>query len=101
MARQHASDFFSGLQTEIATAPEPAAPALQQILSERDALITALSRSNPEAPSLLAQMFNRYRVAMGRSDVTRGIEPTTPATDSPIPVDSPPDSLLPTTTTGS
>jgi hypothetical protein len=99
LARQHASDFFSTLQTEIGDAPESATTALQQVLGERDAMITALSRSNPQAGPLLAQMFNRYRVAMGKSVGPRAIEPTTPpAADSLLPVDSPRDTVSRATT---
>lgn len=103
LARQHASDFFSGLQASVTDASESATPALQQVLAERDAMITALSRSSPEAASLLAQMFNRYRAALGRppADQTREPTVTAPAPDSQPPVDTPRDSLLPTTTTGS
>ena len=103
IARQHASEFFSGLQSAVGAAPEAAAPVLQQMLGERDAMITTLSRSNPQAGPMLAQMFNRFRAAMGRSVGPQGTEPTTPPpVDSPVPADSPRDTTPPvTTTTGS
>lgn len=65
LGRQLASDFFTGLQQSIAGAPESARTALDEILAQRDQMITALSRSNPEAGSLLSRLFLRYRVAMG------------------------------------
>jgi hypothetical protein len=103
LARQHASEFFSGLQTAAGDAPEAAVPVLQQMLGERDAMITTLSRSNPQAGPLLAQMFNRFRAALGRPVGPQGTEPTTPPpADTQIPVDSPRDTTPPvTTTTGS
>jgi len=99
-ARQQASSFFSGLQASIDRAPTTATASLQQILSERDETITALSRSDPQAPSVLAQMLNRYRSALGRT-VPSETAPVTPPPDSPAAIDTPRDSLLPTTTTGS
>ena len=64
-ARRLASDFFSGLQTAIPTAPASAQPQLQQIQAQRDVRITELSRSNLESGGLLAEMFRSYRAAMG------------------------------------
>jgi hypothetical protein len=64
-ARRLASDFFSGLQPAIPTAPAAAQPALHQIQAQRDAMITELSRANLESGGLLAEIFDRYRGAMG------------------------------------
>lgn len=64
-ARRLASDFFSGLQAAIPTAPAAAQPALHQIQAQRDAMITELSRANLESGGLLAEIFDRYRGAMG------------------------------------
>jgi hypothetical protein len=65
IARQFASEFFSGLQAEIGRTTGERRQALQEILQQRDAMITALSRGDPQSGSLLAQLFFRYRIAMG------------------------------------
>jgi hypothetical protein len=103
-ARRLASDFFSGLQAAIPTAPASAQPALHQIQAQRDAMITELSRANLESGGLLAEIFDRYRGAMGEpvgpipapsaqppaGDTTTPVEttppaPTPPATQTPPP----------------
>jgi hypothetical protein len=87
IARQLASRFFSGLQTEVANARDDRRPALTDILQRRDAMITALSRSDPQSGSMLAQLFVRYRIAM---DEPVGPEPG--VTSPPGPTDTaPPD----------
>jgi len=91
-ARRLASDFFSGLQQAIPTAPAAAQPALQQIQAERDAMITELSRANLESGGLLAEIFDRYRGALGEPvgpiPAPSGQPPTgdtTPAQTTPPP----------------
>lgn len=67
IARQLASDFFGGLQNDIASAtPEQLAP-LEEILQQRDAMITALSRSDPQSGAMFASLFIRLRIAMGET----------------------------------
>lgn len=65
LARQLASDFFSQLQNHVDRAPADRQQTFREILSSRDAMITALSRSDPQSGSMLAQLFMRYRIAMG------------------------------------
>lgn len=65
IARQLASDFFSGLQQNIGRAESAQQSVFQEILAQRDAMITALSRSDPQSGSMLAQLFVRFRVARG------------------------------------
>jgi 4-hydroxy-3-methylbut-2-enyl diphosphate reductase IspH len=65
IARQFASDFFSRLQSDIGQATGERRQALQEILQQRDAMITALSRGDPQSGALLAQLFMRYRIALG------------------------------------
>lgn len=65
LARQLASDFFSSLQQHVERAPADQQPAFREMLERRDAMITALSRSDPQSGSMLAQLFMRYRIAMG------------------------------------
>jgi len=66
-ARQLASDFFTRLQAAAAQAPSAGQPQLQQILSQRDQVITQLSRGDAQAGPILADLFVRYRVAIGES----------------------------------
>lgn len=65
-ARQLASDFFTGLQSSIAAAPVSAQGTLHDILSRRDGTITALSRADAQSGPALAQMFVRFREALGQ-----------------------------------
>lgn len=64
-ARRLASDFFSMLQAEIGNAPASARSQLEQILAQRDAMITELSRANLESGGLLADLYSKFRTAMG------------------------------------
>jgi hypothetical protein len=65
IARQLASDFFNGLQADVGRAPEGARAPLTEILAQRDAMITALSRSDPQAAPQLVRLLMRYRLALG------------------------------------
>jgi hypothetical protein len=85
IARQLASEFFTGLQTDLERAPEQRQPELRRILAQRDVVITAASRSDPQSGSLMAQLYNTYRVAFGDA----------PVSAQPAPVPAP----VPTTTT--
>lgn len=67
IARQLASDFFTGLQQEAVAGSDEQNDALQEILQQRDAMITALSRSDPQSGAMLAQLFVRLRIAMGET----------------------------------
>jgi hypothetical protein len=86
ISRQLASDFFSGLQRELGRAPGEARAALQEISEQRDSMITALSRSDPQAGAMLAQLFTRYRIAMGKP-----VGPNADAVPAPSPVPGPTD----------
>jgi hypothetical protein len=83
-SRQLACDFFTGLQVNVSGAPETARAPLTELLGQRDEIITALSRSNAEAGSLLARMFIRFRIAMGER-----VGPQTPSTDSIVGTEPP------------
>lgn len=90
ISRQLASDFFSGLQRELGRAPgEGSAPgearaALEEISEQRDSMITALSRSDPQAGAMLAQLFTRYRIARGKP-----VGPNSDAAPAPAPAPGP------------
>lgn len=82
IARQLASEFFTGLQTDLHRAPEARHDELRRILAQRDVIITAASRSDPQTGSLLAQLYGTYRVASGDAPVSPQAAPATPATST-------------------
>ena len=82
IARQLASEFFTGLQSELGRVPEDKRQELSIIASHRDAVITAASRSDVQTGSLLAQLYNTYRVAFGDAPVAAQPAPM-PATVTP------------------
>lgn len=92
IARQLASEFFTGLQNEHDRAETGPRQAFLEILAGRDAMITALSRNDPQTGAMLAQLFTRYRIALGEP-----VGPESTATSPPAVPPAPP----PTTTTGS
>jgi hypothetical protein len=65
-ARQLMSDFFTGLQRNWPGAPAAMPDELKRILTQRDSVITILSRSNPESATLLSRLFDQYRAAQRR-----------------------------------
>jgi len=82
LARQLASSFFTVLQGAIPTAPAAAREPLGQILQQRDPMITALSRSDPQVASQLVQLLIRFRLAMGEPV---GPQPPAQRPDQPAP----------------
>jgi hypothetical protein len=89
VARQLASEFFTGLQENVAQAPQPAQAELRSILGQRDAIITSLSRGDPASGDLLSRLFVRFRVALRGPD--RALPVSTPRAPEPAPAaaDSP------------
>lgn len=81
-ARQLTSDFFTALQEHSASAPDAAQATFADMLGARDAVITTLSRAEPEAGLDLARMLGRYREALGRE--TGGL----PSGAAPMPGDT-------------
>ncbi len=79
-ARRLASDFFTGLQATVEKTPDTAA-GLQQILQQRDQVITGLSRSDPQMATALSALFVQYRNAVG--EASSGASGTEPATSPP------------------
>jgi hypothetical protein len=82
IARQLSSEFFTGLQTDLDRAPETRQAELRRILTQRDVIITAASRSDPQTGSLLAQLYSTYRVAFGSAPVSPQAAPAPPETTS-------------------
>jgi hypothetical protein len=83
ISRQLASDFFGGLERELRLASGERRRALDEISQQRDAMITVLSRSDPQAGSMLAQLFTRYRIAMGKPVGTNAGTVPSPAAETP------------------
>lgn len=81
-ARELSSTFFTRLQENIDRAPPEGSTTMSSILQQRDEVITALSRRDPESPEILARIFFRYRGAIGEPERAHLI-PSPPATDSP------------------
>jgi hypothetical protein len=67
VARQLTSSFFVGLQQDVGRAPADRRAAFDEILRRRDTTITTLSRSDPQSGGMLAELFDRYRVARGET----------------------------------
>ncbi len=61
--RQLTSDFFTGLQRHLATAP-PEAAALRPLYAQRDNVITVLSRNDPASAGLLSRALTDFRAAI-------------------------------------
>ncbi len=66
VARQRASDFYTGLQVLFSGQEAVPAPAeLQELLQRRDATITLLSRADPRAAEELTSQYSRFSAAVG------------------------------------
>ncbi|MEX0907303.1 MAG: hypothetical protein WD054_03150 [Gemmatimonadota bacterium] len=83
IARQLASSFFTGLQAAGSNSPQTAQATFRELLAQRDVMITALSRGDPQAGSMLAQMFVRYRIAMGEPVGPGAVNQTSPPAVDP------------------
>lgn len=73
-ARRLTSDFFTGLQEEVDRGTV-GAQEVGDLLTRRDALITSLSRAEPDSRDVLHAVFARFRVTAG------GPERALPSTD--------------------
>jgi hypothetical protein len=82
ISRQLASEFFTGLQNDVKRAPTDAQQALNAIAGHRDAIITAASRSDPQTASLIAQLYNTFRVTFGDAPVAPPGAAPAPATST-------------------
>ena len=80
IARQLASDFFTGLQADIPRAPDAAQQQLNVIAAQRDIIITAASRSDPQTASLIGQLYNTFRIAFGDEPVATQVPAPATAT---------------------
>lgn len=94
IARQLASDFFTDLQAAANRAPEGQQQVVRDMLQNRDAMITALSRSDQQSGSMLAQLFTRFRIARGEPVGPDGRTAPAPGLP-PAPADSPAPGLPP------
>lgn len=82
-ARQLMADFYRELQASVDGVEDPAdRRALQAILTERDEIITLLSRAEPEATQRLMLAYTRYFEAV---DPAAGAAPTSVTPSPPAP----------------
>jgi hypothetical protein len=82
-ARQLASDAYTRLQGVREAADEESRPAIDVILAERDATITALSRSDPQAGAMLGNTLMRLRGALGEGGGAAAIAVPAPPAATP------------------
>lgn len=80
LARQRASEFYTGLQRRLAPVlTGPAAAGAQRLLVQRDAVVTLLARGDPASPSVLRRLWTDYRalvvVPAGVDSVPAGARP--------------------------
>lgn len=78
LSRQRASDFFSRLQDRLSPQIDSSsASAARQVIGQRDAVITALARSDPSAESVLSRLLGQYRslIAQAGLDSLRPVPP--------------------------
>lgn len=82
-ARQLMADFYGDLQASVDRVEDPAdRRALQAILTERDEIITLLSRAEPEATQRLMLAYTRYFEAI---DPAAAAAPTAVTPSPPAP----------------
>ncbi|HKR00703.1 MAG TPA: hypothetical protein VJT09_08515 [Pyrinomonadaceae bacterium] len=75
-ARLAASDFFTGLEAEMARGQdsvftEAQRNSLRSMFATRDDTITLLARSDPASSDRLAELYNAYRQANAQSEPQR------------------------------
>ena len=77
LARQRSSTFFTGLRSLIPMVSGDAADAASQLLTRRDATITALARSDPASPSVLDEILTQYREMVRQAGLDSVVAPRT------------------------
>ncbi len=79
VARQHASDFYTGLQRRLLPVTDGAPQSeLRTMLAERDSIITALARNDPASPGTLEGVLIRLRQTVHRAALDSSNVPGTP-----------------------
>ncbi len=69
LARQRASNFFSGLQRAASMKGTNVPPGVSGLLARRDSAITSLSRNSPESTALLRALDTEYAaLELSRTD---------------------------------
>lgn len=76
-ARRQMSDFFTAMQGRLEQLPPDVRATGEEMLRQRDDVITELSRANPESGETLYQMLVRFRISTGDPPV-----PVIPAGDT-------------------
>ncbi len=74
VARQLASEFYSGLQPHVASTPDAARRFFTGVLDQRDAVITELSRGEERAGILLTDLYLQWRSGMAELARAEGWE---------------------------
>lgn len=93
-ARELTSSFYTRLQANIQRAPVEGRSDMNALLDRRDAVITALSRRDPESPEILARMLFQYRGAIGEPERAEFMPTPGRVPARPEPADTtPPDTL--------
>lgn len=68
VARQHASEFYTGLQRRLLPVVVGAPQAeVRTMLAGRDSIITSLARNDPASPGTLADVLVRLRETVARA----------------------------------
>jgi hypothetical protein len=83
VSRQLTSSFFTSLQADMSRTPDRARNELTAIQTQRDGLITALSRGDPAASELLVRTFLQFRTAIHGPDQAAPAANQPPASGEP------------------
>lgn len=79
VARQRASDFYTGLQRRLLPIIAPTEQdSARVMLSERDSIITALARNDPSSPGALASVLVRLRETISRAGLDSSVAMSPP-----------------------
>jgi len=79
VARQHASEFYTGLRRRLLPVLNGAPQEdMRTMLAERDSIITSLARNDPASPGTLTGMLVRLRETVHRAALDSLIVPGAP-----------------------
>ncbi len=79
VARQQASDFYTGLQRRLLPVIDAGSQAeVRTMLADRDSIITALARNDPASTGTLAGVLTRLRETVRRAALDSSKVPGTP-----------------------
>lgn len=84
-ARSQMSDFFTAVQGRLEELPPDMRAVAEELLRDRDEIITGLSRANPEAAEHLYGMLLRFRTSVGDPPATAAPAGGVPEADTGAP----------------